>query len=83
MSGLKKNYSKRGGNLLENKVVLYTTGCPRCTVLKNKLNEKSISYETVESIDEMTALGIMQVPVLGINGKLHDFTEAVQWVNKQ
>lgn len=64
-------------------IVLYTTGCTRCTVLKNKLIEKNISYKSVDSIEEMTKLGIMQVPMLGINGELCDFAEAVKWVNKQ
>ena len=65
------------------KIILYSTGCPKCEVLKKKLTEKDIPYTENKSVDEMLALGIMQVPVLGNNGVLMDFKTAVEWVNKQ
>lgn len=64
-------------------IILYSTGCPRCTVLKAKLDSKKISYEEIHSIDTMIGLGISQVPVLSVNGQLKDFKEAVDWVNSQ
>lgn len=64
-------------------IILYSTGCPRCTVLKAKLDSKKISYEEIYSIDTMIGLGISQVPVLSVNGQLKDFKEAVDWVNSQ
>lgn len=64
-------------------VILYSTGCPRCDVLKNKLNAKSISYNTNNSVDEMIKMGISDIPVLSVNGVLMKFKEAVDWVNKQ
>lgn len=39
-------------------VILYSTGCPRCSVLKKKLEEKGINYTENNSVDEMLALGI-------------------------
>lgn len=65
------------------KKVLYSTGCPRCEVLKKKLAEKNIDYAEVTSVDEMLGLGITQVPMLSVDGKLMDFREAVDWVNNQ
>lgn len=64
-------------------IILYTTGCPCCTVLKNKLNEKSIRYTEVTSVDEIKAKGITRVPVLEIDGNMFEFKDAVNWVNKQ
>lgn len=64
-------------------IILYSTGCPRCDVLKDKLDTKAISYSVNNSVDEMTELGISEVPVLSINGQLLKFKEAVDWVNKQ
>lgn len=64
-------------------IVLYSTGCPKCEVLKKKLAEKDIPYTENNSVDEMLALGITQVPVLGNNGTIMDFKQAVEWVNKQ
>lgn len=61
--------------------MLYSTGCPRCNVLKKKLAEKGIGYTENNSVDEMLSIGIVEVPVLSVDGKLLDFSEAVKWVN--
>lgn len=64
-------------------IILYSTGCPRCDVLKEKLDDKSISYRVNESIEDMSELGIVNVPVLSIDGQLLEFKEAVEWVNNE
>lgn len=66
---------------MEEKVILYSTGCPRCTVLKRKLDEKGVVYQEIEDVDEMMKLDIMEVPVLYVGGVLMNFTEAIEWVN--
>lgn len=63
--------------------ILYSTGCPKCDVLKKKLAEKGVQYTENNSVDEMLKLGIEAVPVLKVNDRLLDFKEAVDWVNKQ
>ncbi len=63
--------------------ILYSTGCPKCEVLKKKLAEKGVQYTENNSVDEMLTLGIEAVPVLNVNDRLLDFKEAVDWVNKQ
>lgn len=68
---------------MRNKVILYSTGCPRCNVLKSKLSEKEIEYSEITSVEDMKTLGITEVPILSINGQMHDFKSAVEWVNKQ
>ena len=64
-------------------IVLYSTGCPKCRVLKQKLDSKSIQYKEENSVDVMLSLGIMQVPVLSVDGKLLPFAQANEWVNTQ
>ena len=64
-------------------ITLYSTGCPRCIVLERKLAEKNIPYRKVEDVDEMLALGIMEVPVLRVGDESLRFAEAVQWANDQ
>lgn len=64
-------------------ITLYSTGCPKCKVLKKKLEEKGIKYTENNSVDEMLSLGISQVPVLSVNNKLLDFSTANNWVNQQ
>lgn len=61
---------------------LYTKNCPKCIVLKKKLEQKGISFD-IESEDftVITNAGIDTVPVLEIDGKLILFDEAIDWVN--
>lgn len=64
-------------------VVFYTTGCPKCGVLKKKLDAKGIKYEENNSVMEMLAFGITQVPVLKVENQLLEFAEANNWINQQ
>ena len=64
-------------------IILYTTHCPKCNILKSKLDEKGIIYHEVEDIETMKELGISAVPVLSVNGILKEFKAAVDWVNQQ
>ncbi len=64
-------------------VILYSTNCPKCQVLKKKLDSKSIQYTVETSVDTMLSLGITQVPVLSVDGGLLSFTQANEWINAQ
>ena len=63
-------------------IVLYSTGCPKCNVLKKKLADKNITYTENNDVDTMVSLGIDQVPVLSVDGKLLQFSEANEWINE-
>ena len=63
------------------KVILYSTGCPRCNVLVKKLNENGIGFEEENDVDTILNMGIKSVPVLSVDGKLMDFMSAVAWLN--
>lgn len=64
-------------------LVLYSTGCPKCRVLKKKLSDKGLAFEENSSVDEMEKLGITEVPVLSVDGELLEFSAAIQWANNQ
>lgn len=64
-------------------ITLYSTGCPKCNVIKKKLEEKNISFEENASVDEMLMLGITHVPVLKIGDELYEFSRANEWINQQ
>lgn len=64
-------------------ITLYSTHCPRCKVLETKLNQKGIEFKIVENIDYITSLGISTVPMLEVDGKLLNFIEANDWINKK
>lgn len=62
-------------------VVLYSTNCPKCQVLRQKLDSKSVQYTMETSVDTMLSLGITQVPVLSVDGRLLSFSQANEWIN--
>jgi len=62
-------------------LILYTTGCPKCEVLKKKLKAKNIEYVENNNVEDMESLGIDQVPVLSVDGNLMSFAEANNWIN--
>lgn len=62
-------------------VVFYSTDCPKCKVLKAKLDSKSIDYTVFNDIDRMVEMGITTVPDLMVDGKLMNFKESIDWLN--
>ena len=62
------------------KCILYSTGCPKCKVLKSKLDDKNIDYIVIDDIDEIMSKGIDSVPVLEVNGEMMNFKESMKWV---
>lgn len=64
-------------------ITFYSTHCPKCKVLETKLQQKNIQYTEVNDVDLMLSLGIKSAPNLDVDGKLMNFTEAVQWVKEQ
>ena len=62
-------------------IILYSTGCPKCKVLKSKLDAKGIDYIVVDDVNEMVKLGIQTVPYIMINDSLMNFRESIEWVN--
>ena len=62
-------------------VVFYSTGCPKCKVLKAKLDSKGIDYIIFNDVDRMVEMGITTVPDLMVDGKLMNFKESIEWLN--
>ena len=65
------------------KVILYEHGCPRCKVLKTKLDQSGIEYEIVNDIEIMKAKGFNEAPKLEVGDIIYDFKEAVDWLKGQ
>lgn len=64
-------------------LILYSTNCPRCKVLKMKLDAQHLSYTIETDVDKMLALGIKTAPVLSVNGQMLQAAEAAKWINSQ
>ena len=62
-------------------MILYSSStCPKCKVLKMKLDKAGISYEVNENIEEMKELGIKSLPVLKLTDKLLEFSSAIAFI---
>ncbi len=64
-------------------VKLYSTHCPKCIMLESKLKQKKVDYEVITSEDAIRATGFSSVPLLEVDGKIMEFSEAIAWVNKR
>lgn len=62
---------------------LFSTGCPKCTILKKKLAQKDIEYTEVNDIQQMLDMGLQSVPWLEVDGQMMDFNQANKWINEQ
>lgn len=64
--------------------VIYTqNGCPKCSILKKKLDNKNIKYTEYSDIDVLTSKGIEFTPMFEVDGKMMDYADAIQWVNEK
>lgn len=62
-------------------VILYSTGCPRCVVLKRKLKAKGIEFVENNDTEEMEQLGFTNVPMLDTGEEVLGFIDAARWVD--
>lgn len=61
--------------------VYSSSTCPKCKVLKMKLDKAGVEYTVVEDIEVMKELGIKTLPYLQLSdGTLLDFGAAVAFV---
>lgn len=59
-------------------ITFYTTHCPKCKVLKTKMDAMGLVYNTVEDVNEMEKLSIFSAPALKINNTIYDFGRAIK-----
>lgn len=62
-------------------IILYSNEtCPRCKVLRAKLEAAGLSYTICSDEKKMEELGIEVIPYLQLEDKLLDFGEAVLYI---
>ena len=65
-----------------NNIIFYTTNCPKCKVLKTKMDKVKLTYEICEDIEQMLNLGIQTAPALQVNNTILDFGQAIKWLKE-
>lgn len=82
MQQAKNGSVPRYDNYMEKKILLYTTGCPKCRILEKKLTDKGIEFEKIDDRQAILADGIEEVPALKLpSGIILSYYQAVRWVN--
>jgi glutaredoxin len=64
-------------------IILYSTNCPMCKLLEQKLKAKNIQYSTIKDENIMLAKGFEHAPVLEVEGKDMYMGEAMKWLEAQ
>ena len=65
------------------KVILYSTGCPQCNILKEMLQKKNIIFQIEDNIEEMKKLGFLSLPMLSVDDKILNFKEAFNFLKNE
>ena len=65
-----------------NQIIFYTTHCPKCKVLKAKLDSLNINYLIQEDINVMENMGMTTAPMLQVGNNLLTFSQAVKWLKE-
>lgn len=63
-------------------IILYSTNCPKCKILEQKLKSKNIKYSEFTDVDKMIEMGFSVMPMLEVDGVIMDFATANKWVNE-
>jgi len=64
------------------KIILHSNKCPKCNMLKEKLDDKKIKYQENNDIQSMLDLGLVSTPFLEIDDELLDFSKAIKWISE-
>lgn len=65
------------------KVTLYSTHCPKCNILSQKLKSLNIKYNEINDINIMIDKGFVSAPMLEVDNEIMDFTNAIKWINER
>lgn len=67
-------------------ITLYSTNCPKCKVLKKKLDQLNVEYDLIEDIDAINKFAdnnnIHEAPFLVIDDQILNFKDANKYLNR-
>lgn len=63
-------------------MTLYSNGCPKCNILKGKMEEKKIDFVVVDDQAILDEKGFRSMPNLEVDGQVMNFNEAINYIRK-
>ena len=64
------------------RIILYTTHCPMCKMLRLKLDKANVQYEICDDVDLMISKGYKKAPMLEVDGNVMSLKEALTWLEE-
>lgn len=64
-------------------MILYSNDCPKCKVLKAKLDEKNLTYDISDDFTFLLQYGFSSLPVLEVDEQFYNFAEAVKLLKER
>lgn len=64
-------------------VIFYSTHCKKCGVVEILLKQKGIDYIESNDVQTVLDLGFKNAPLLSVDGKIMEFSEAITWLKGQ
>ena len=64
-------------------VILYGNGCPKCKVIKSRLEKEKIKFIEKDDSEKLQSLGYKSYPVLEVDEKFMEFASAYKWINER
>lgn len=71
------------------KIILYSTNCPKCKVICKKLQQKGLEFTEIDCkadttyIEVLSGKGFKGMPVLQVGNEYFDFMKANKWIGEQ
>lgn len=64
------------------RIILYSTDCPKCKILKKKLDSAGINYEVEKDMTEVMSMGYTSAPLLKVNDNILEFSDAIKYISR-
>ncbi len=65
-----------------NNIILYSNNCPKCKILKDRLDQKGLSYSICSDEELMISKGFRTMPMLEVDGNVYMYFEAIKYVKE-
>ena len=67
-------------------ITLYSTHCPKCRVLEQKMKQQNIEFTVIDDVDSVVEYGtnhnIKSAPILDVDGKAYEFMQALNYIKE-
>lgn len=65
---------------MESRIILYSTDCTRCKIIKHILDAHDVPYTEITDKQVMINKDFDSVPVMEVDGKIMDYSGILTWL---